>query len=553
MISWIQNTFQKHFRVIFAILLAVTIVSFIFTIGSTPGIGRAERTITKRDFFGVNLASQKEATQMLSDARLSASLQMSQEVYDQSSLERYAQIRVAALHIADQLHLPAASESDIKAFIQTLPAFQGENGQFDAARYSTFRQNVLSAGRSNEADIVRVIADDTRATAAEQLLAGPGYALPSDVRNQLELADTRWTVSTATVDVSSFKPAVNPTEAEISKYFQDNILRYQIPVKVSVNAVDFSALAVFDQVSVTPSEVREFYDANPSRFPAPETKAKAPAKPDANAAFEAVRSKVEVALKLEKARQISLKAASDFEVALYDSKISRGPALAQFISSRGLKVRQIPPFSEDAPPSDLGITPQLAESLFHLDSERYYSDAFATPAGASVLIWNATIPSRQPVLAEVRDKVVADFTSVTRNRSFVEVGRAIRSKLEAAVHSGQDFSKAAASAAATYGVKIETKSYPSFTFRDRPQDLPIPVLGTLENLKKGQVSEMTVSEDKGTFVYAADRKAPDLSESNPHYAEARLVLARNAARSAPASELSELAEAELKRTDPSIK
>ena len=553
MISWIQNTFQKHFRVIFAILLAVTIVSFIFTIGSTPGIGRAERTITKREFFGVNLASQKEATQMLSDARLSASLQMSQEVYDQSSLERYAQIRVSALHVADQLHLPAATESEIKTFIQTLPAFQGENGQFDAARYSAFRQSVLSAGRSNEADIVRVISDDTRATAVEQLLAGPGYALPSDVRNQLELADTRWSVSTATVDIASFRPAITPTEAEISKYFQDNLLRYQIPVKVSVNAVDFPALALFDQVTVTPGEVRQYYDANSARFPAPETKGKPPAKPDANAAFQAVRSKVEVALKVDKARQLALKAASDFEVALYDSKIARGPALGQFIASRGLKVRQIAPFSEDAPPADLGISPQAAESLFHLDSERYYSDALATPAGASVLIWNATIPSRQPILAEVRDKVVADFTSVARNRAFAEVGKAIRAKLEAAVRAGESFDKAAAAAAAFYSVKIETKAFPSFTFRDRPQDLPVQALGTLETLKKGQVSDMTVTEDKGTFVYAAERKAPDLSESNPHYAEARLVLARNAARSAPASELSELAEAELKRTDPSIK
>ena len=41
MISWIQRSFQQHFRIIFGILLAVTIISFIFTIGASPGIGRA--------------------------------------------------------------------------------------------------------------------------------------------------------------------------------------------------------------------------------------------------------------------------------------------------------------------------------------------------------------------------------------------------------------------------------------------------------------------------------------------------------------------------------
>jgi len=33
MISWIQRSFQHHFRMVFGVLLAVTIISFIFTIG----------------------------------------------------------------------------------------------------------------------------------------------------------------------------------------------------------------------------------------------------------------------------------------------------------------------------------------------------------------------------------------------------------------------------------------------------------------------------------------------------------------------------------------
>ena len=57
MISWIQRTFQHHFRLIFAILLVGMVIPFIFTIGSTPGIGRADRSAAGRDFFGHNLLS----------------------------------------------------------------------------------------------------------------------------------------------------------------------------------------------------------------------------------------------------------------------------------------------------------------------------------------------------------------------------------------------------------------------------------------------------------------------------------------------------------------
>ena len=34
MISWIQKYFQHHFRVIFAVLLGVVIIAFVFTIGA---------------------------------------------------------------------------------------------------------------------------------------------------------------------------------------------------------------------------------------------------------------------------------------------------------------------------------------------------------------------------------------------------------------------------------------------------------------------------------------------------------------------------------------
>ena len=40
MISWIQRTFQQHFKAVFLVLLVLTIISFVFTIGAGAGIGR---------------------------------------------------------------------------------------------------------------------------------------------------------------------------------------------------------------------------------------------------------------------------------------------------------------------------------------------------------------------------------------------------------------------------------------------------------------------------------------------------------------------------------
>ncbi|HLP25625.1 MAG TPA: peptidyl-prolyl cis-trans isomerase, partial [Acidobacteriota bacterium] len=61
MISWIQTYFQKHFRTVFAVLLGVVIISFVFTIGAAPGIGRAGNKVLEQPFFGHNLGNEQDA------------------------------------------------------------------------------------------------------------------------------------------------------------------------------------------------------------------------------------------------------------------------------------------------------------------------------------------------------------------------------------------------------------------------------------------------------------------------------------------------------------
>ncbi len=79
------------------------------------------------------------------------------------------------------------------------------------------------------------------------------------------------------------------------------------------------------------------------------------------------------------------------------------------------------------------------------------------------------------------------------------------------------------------------------------------MLGALERLDKGQVSDMVATSDQGYLVYAADKKLPDLSETGPQYAEARAQLAANISRFDSGAVLSELVAQELKRTDPAAK
>src|ERR1700760_4708192 len=102
MISWIQKTFQQHFRTVFAILLGGLIISFVMTIGA-PGIGgRATQKIRTRPFFGINLSAQADSAKMINDARLSVTLKAGYAALDGANLEQYALERQASLAFADK-------------------------------------------------------------------------------------------------------------------------------------------------------------------------------------------------------------------------------------------------------------------------------------------------------------------------------------------------------------------------------------------------------------------------------------------------------------------
>ena len=556
MISWIQRTFQQHFKTVFAVLLGLIIISFVFTIGAAPGIGRADRTGLKREFFGYNLSSQEDQQRLMGDAGLSANLQVGYGL-EAEQVQNYAFQRAASLHLADSLHLPAATATEIADQIKTLRAFAGEDGQFDAKRYATFRDNLKTNPRLTEADIARVIGDDVRADKVQKLLGGPGYVLQNDVKSQLSRANTSWTLATATVDYVSFNPTITSTDTELTKFFEENAFRYEISPRVVASYADFPVTDYLSQVTFGDAEVRAYYDANPSRFPKPavDPKAPAPAKVDAAADFAAVRSQVELALRFERAQRLALKAASDFVFSLYEAKITAdSPALANILAARKTPLKPLAPFTRETGPQEFGSSSQAAaEEAFKLGKDHIYSEAVSTTAGAAVLFWKETQPSRKPAFAEIRVKIATDYVESEKRKRFVELGRTVRSLIENRLKAGDTFEKAVAAAATGTSAKIETKAVPPFTLRNRPQDLDYTVLSTLEHLDQGQVSDLAIAADKGTFVYVSAKKTPDFSPSNPLYTETRTQLATYTSRLGSSAYLADIVAAELKRSEPAVK
>jgi peptidyl-prolyl cis-trans isomerase D len=254
-------------------------------------------------------------------------------------------------------------------------------------------------------------------------------------------------------------------------------------------------------------------------------------------------------------KTLAAKAASDFVFSLYEAKVTAdSPALANILAARKTPLKPLAPFTRETGPVEFGSSAQTAaEEAFKLGKDRIYSEALTTTAGAAVLFWKETQPARKPAFTEVRAKISTDYIENEKRKRFVELGRTLRSLIKNRLKAGDTFEKASVAAATGTSAKIETKIIPAFTLRNRPQDLDYTVLSTLERLDQGQVSDLAIAADKGTFVYVSAKKNPDFSASNPLYTETQKQLASYTSRLASSAYLSDLVAAELKRSEPVTK
>ena len=548
MISWIQRYFQKHFRLVFAIILIAVAVPMVFIYSASGGTGSDHSgKLLERSFFGYNLGNAEQTRRIFSDATWSIRLKAGYDALQGDQVQQYALQRVAGLALADELRLPLPTAEQVAKAIPTLRAFQNDEGQFDQTRYTQFGDSLKTRTDLTGADINRILRDDLRLESLGKLVGGPGYVLPHDIKQQLSLADSTWTVQVASLDYAAFNPAINPTEDTLKKFHEENAFRYEVPARPRLSIVEFKGTEFIPPVAPTEAELRAYYDSNPARFPVPADAEKKDDKPALTPAapvdhFPKVRAQVEAALRSAVGARGASKAANDLATALFERKLAPNSAeLAAFLAEQRRTAKAVAPFTPDNPPADMPWLANYADQVSRLDEKRHFSDPLPTTDSFVILLWNESLPGYKPLFAEVRERALADYKDGEKRKLFIARGQALRAQLQAAA---ANFGTAAAAE------KLEVKSYANFTLRQPPQDMPYPAFSALQNLEAGQVAEMIAEAAKGHFVYAQEKKVPDLTPANPRYAEIQQQMMLRTSANNSSAYLAGLVERELKKSEP---
>lgn len=511
MISWLQTRFQKHYQVLFVVLLAVIIVAFVFTIGASPGIGRADQTGARREVFGTSLTTEQDQRDFFEIAQISAYLQTGSQSIGGTEIQDYAFQRAATISIANSLDLPGPSDEQLAEYIQTLRAFTGPDGQYDNEAYARFLDSVAANPVLSESIISYILKEDYRSQEANRLVGGPGYVLDAEARIQQDRLKAEWTVAEGTLSLTEFDPVIEPADEELEAFFEENSFRYDIAERMSVGYVVFDAADYTESVDLPEADIAPYFETNKDRYQSlSDSRSEQTDEALPEVKLEDVRDTVESDLRLEMAKNIAVRTASDFAYALFENGVEPdSEALASMISSSGLEPLMVPPFARGQVSIGMGWNRQIVEEAFMLTPDHWFSDPLTVGDTVILMFFQDRLASYTPEFATVRAQVLTDYATERKRELFVEKGEDLKIRLQEAIDSGKSFSEAAVEEG------MEIKEWVDFTFATPPEDFNYSILTRLEQVPVGGVSDMTVASDLGSFIHVVSRSLPggEINES----------------------------------------
>ena len=510
MFYWLQVKFQKHFRWLFIVVMAVVCVSFVFTVGNFSFQDVTSGSSTKRlDFYGYNLNSNVEVEELSKSTGLEHLLNHGRSLNPQNQ-QTALLTRAVYLSLADQLQLGNPTSEQTQEFLRNRPFFKDSDGKFDPESYNRFLENFTTSGNFSQSEVVNIIQDSYRIEQVKEALIGPGYALMQEAKRLLQEQRTEWDLQTAYLDYNKFSPEIVTLEEEIEEYYQKNKFDYQIPKKIKAGYVQFDYKNFIDKVDAPTEELlRAFFMVNSYRFDRPDG-----IDLQKTLVFEDMDSKIiEKEYRTDKAQEKAEEVAYTFITRLYEEAVVyQSDKFTSLLKENGLTLVSLEAFSYNNLDKVSQLSKKISRQLFELPSNRYFTDVDAAKGGIQVAFLEKVLPAEVPALVSVKEKVVADLKNAQKDDFFSLRGENLIEPFQA-VKNPQEFTQKAEQE----GLTVE-KSV-SFIGNALPSELPISLLDSVKKLNINEVSPMIRIGDKGYFVFINKKKLSEIDPQDPELKE----------------------------------
>ena len=490
MIDAVQRFLAKHRRWLFACLLVVVVVPFVFTIGATPGCvgGRKQRD---KMFFGVDISSAMEVEDLQRATAFSLHFSGCSESIP---LDSAMMARAAWLWIASALQIPDPGEVELRDFIRSRPAFLDEDGNFSEERYDDFFQALRDQAPELEQFMARTLADDWRIGTVAGTLAAANFSLPSEALLRAQQLNTEWKLSGATLRFADFHPAIDVSESDLETFFAAHRDLFRTPVQVVFDYAKFSK-PIGEVCAEDGEQILAYLRANglcnndddPTIPKDGETKS------------EAI---------VAAAEQVAMARASEFIYRIYgfeenpqwNELCAAGEEFAATIhgpcsaSSNGA-------YDGDPAPES------VRRAALQLAGENRLSQPLSDGDGIYVAILRRRVESRERPFWEVRTAVEQGYRRQKQVDLFLDNAMRTREKLLAKLAGGESFSDAARA------LGMDVQKSISFTIKKLPQEIPQEWIGSFLGLNCGGLTDfMLISRPDLQLWFVDGKKIPAPSE-----------------------------------------
>lgn len=491
MISSLGRILQK--RWLFGLLLVAVVVSFVFTVGSSPGIGRGRQWHQK--FCGVDLGSRQALSQWQRETELST--QLRQIFLWIPQMREFALfVRLMELKLADQLGIPEPNKTQIEQFVERYPTFQDAQGKFDANRYNDCLEQ-FSGDDFQQGLLEQTVRHDYRCSVVENLLMDNGVALPAEAQFALMLQDQRYNGA-----VARFKPVQDLTtiavdEKKLKDFFEEHRDDYKLSEQVVFDYVTFPTTSFLNDIP-TPSKetLKSFYQEHTDDF-------KGMAE-----GSEELKQAIIKAYQEQEARQRAMNAADQFVYGLYERNVAaHSSEFSQLLEQNGLTLQNLEPIAMD----QLGQHPLFSATVLsqcsQLNSDRYYSDpVLDQQQRVCVLFFRDIIPSLYSPFESVRERVVEDYRRSEAQVQLSECVKTLHQQWLASDLTLQKFQEDVQSHNGTVEV-FDWKKQAELTLSPEEQE-------ALQSLHNGELSPI-LKTGEGTYevIFLKEKVMPKVADS----------------------------------------
>jgi len=517
------GTIRKHSKWLWAIIIVVTIITFVFWMnpGGRNGDGGTMRDLGSIDGQKVTLDNYLGARNEVFIFHWFRYNQWPDRDpnFSQTDLQRELYVRLMLIQQGEKLGIHVGDDAVATAAKEILSspgltrAFGLDSG---SVPLDAFVKNILQPKGLTAGDFENFVRHDLVIDQLRQAMGLSGELVtPQEVAAVYQREYQERSAQIVFFSASNYLASVPVPPAAVDQFYTNYLAEYRLPDRVAVSYVAFpitNFMAAAEQKFTNLNDqVKALYDRYGTNA-VPEAKTPAEAK-----------AKIHDFLIRQQALADARQQADDFASTVFNMDPVKPGNLATVAKQKGLVVHTTAPFSKEYGPEEFTVPADFTKSAFGLTPDEPLAGPIVSPNAIYVIALAKQLPSEIPPFSQIHARVARDYQLHEATLRAQAAGTNFALRLEIGLAAGKTFSAVCTAA----GLHPETLPPFSLSTTDLPE---LGNSATLNQIKSavfgtqiGHASDFEVTDDGGFIVYAKSQLPLDITAMNanlPQFAAA---------------------------------